>query len=311
MFTSTVAAGVDYYMANVHAWFAGTLVSDGPAWTYQYFEDNDATSCCCFQQACRLHCRDWLAFGANSTQALTYVNEQGSSHWCSCRVSELQTFLDGYVCDANKNGTGYFWFELYDEEWRMRFMVVSRRTGVCLTRTRSSSRLPFRIAVTTRRDLQNELCMYLMDILNDQTFATLLVNISTAIYHMLVLLVSRILIPSQRPLPRLGVLYDGLGVPQLGKLCLAEPMERIVNRVALDVLQLGHKVPDVVSLRIALLRLAQRVKILKYGCGSVPVLALHCHPPLLLAKSWSIKLSEKCLSPSLQSCRRCLVRNMR
>ena len=35
------------------------------------------------------------------------------------------------------------------------------------------------------------------------------------------------------------------------------------------------------------------LKILKYGCGSVPVLALHCHPPLFDARSPSISFSMK------------------
>ena len=36
----------------------------------------------------------------------------------------------------------------------------------------------------------------------------------------------------------------------------------------------------------------------KYGWGSVPVLAVHCHPPLLAARSPSMKLSIKYFSPS-------------
>ncbi|GAC94280.1 potential glycosyl hydrolase [Pseudozyma hubeiensis SY62] len=119
MFTATVAAGVDYFMANVHAWFAGTLVSDGPAWTYQYFEDNDANIAAAAPNTPAAYIAEtgWPS-GANSTAAATYVNEQGQVTGAKAGVPELQTFLDGYVCDANKNGTGYFWFELYDEQWK-------------------------------------------------------------------------------------------------------------------------------------------------------------------------------------------------
>ncbi|EST07370.1 Glycoside hydrolase, family 17 [Kalmanozyma brasiliensis GHG001] len=119
MLTATVAAGVDYFMANVHAWFAGTLVSDGPAWTYQYFEDNDANVAAAApnKPAAYIAETGWPS-GANDTKALTYVNDQGTVTGAHAGVSEMQTFLDGYVCPANKNGTGYFWFELYDEEWK-------------------------------------------------------------------------------------------------------------------------------------------------------------------------------------------------
>ncbi|SNX87791.1 uncharacterized protein MEPE_06502 [Melanopsichium pennsylvanicum] len=119
MFTATVASGVDYFMANVHAWFAGTLVQDGPAWTYQYFEDNDANvaAAASNKPAAYIAETGWPS-AANDTQAATYVNDQGQVTGAHAGVSELQTFLDGYVCAANQNGTGYFWFELYDEEWK-------------------------------------------------------------------------------------------------------------------------------------------------------------------------------------------------
>ncbi len=119
MLTATVAAGVDYFMANVHAWFAGTLVADGPAWTYQYFENNDANIAAAApnKPAAYIAETGWPS-GANDTQALTYVNENGQVTGAKAGVSELQTFLDGYICEANTNGTGYFWFELYDEEWK-------------------------------------------------------------------------------------------------------------------------------------------------------------------------------------------------
>lgn len=43
------------------------------------------------------------------------------------------------------------------------------------------------------------------------------------------------------------------------------------------------------------------LNILKYGAGSTPVLALHCHPPLLDAKSPSINTSMKyCTIPHLR-----------
>lgn len=119
MFTATVAAGIDYFMANVHAWFAGTLVQDGPAWTYQYFENNDANVAAAApnKPAAYIAETGWPS-GANDTQAATYVNEDGQVTGAHAGIPELQTFLDGYICDANKNGTGYFWFELYDEEWK-------------------------------------------------------------------------------------------------------------------------------------------------------------------------------------------------
>jgi exo-beta-1,3-glucanase (GH17 family) len=33
-------------------------------------------------------------------------------------VPNLQVFLDTFVCQANTNGTGYFFFEYFDEKWK-------------------------------------------------------------------------------------------------------------------------------------------------------------------------------------------------
>jgi len=43
-------------------------------------------------------------------------------------IANLQKFLDTYVCQANKNGTGYFYFEAFDEKWKVspRRMAQSR-----------------------------------------------------------------------------------------------------------------------------------------------------------------------------------------
>lgn len=34
-------------------------------------------------------------------------------------IPNLQEFLDTFVCQANNNGTGYFYFEFFDEIWKV------------------------------------------------------------------------------------------------------------------------------------------------------------------------------------------------
>ena len=34
-------------------------------------------------------------------------------------IANLQQFLNTYVCQANKNNTGYFYFEAFDETWKV------------------------------------------------------------------------------------------------------------------------------------------------------------------------------------------------
>lgn len=99
-------------MANVHAFFAGTLVADGPGWTYNYFEETDNSIAKAASNAPKAYIAEtgWPS-GANETSQLTYVNDNGQATGAVAGLDNLQTFLDGYVCEANKNGTGYFWCE--------------------------------------------------------------------------------------------------------------------------------------------------------------------------------------------------------
>ena len=34
-------------------------------------------------------------------------------------IPNLQEFLNTYVCQANQNQTGYFYFEAFDETWKV------------------------------------------------------------------------------------------------------------------------------------------------------------------------------------------------
>lgn len=34
-------------------------------------------------------------------------------------IANLQEFLNNYVCQATKNNTGYFYFEGFDEPWKV------------------------------------------------------------------------------------------------------------------------------------------------------------------------------------------------
>ena len=55
----------------------------------------------------------------------------------------MQTFLDTFVCAANQNGTGYFFFEFFDEPWKVRypffFGPVNLLTGNSLSTYAGSS----------------------------------------------------------------------------------------------------------------------------------------------------------------------------
>ena len=38
----------------------------------------------------------------------------------------MNAFLESFVCEANDKGTKYFWFEAFDEPWKIRFNEPGR-----------------------------------------------------------------------------------------------------------------------------------------------------------------------------------------
>ncbi|GAW02264.1 glycoside hydrolase family 17 protein [Lentinula edodes] len=90
-FNDKVLADVDYGMANVHPWFANVSI--------------DAA-------AGHVHRRNRYFF-QNSSDA---GNESNGASTAS--EANLQTFIDTFVCQANANGTEYFFFEYFDEPWK-------------------------------------------------------------------------------------------------------------------------------------------------------------------------------------------------
>ena len=116
MASAAIAQVVDFFMANVHPWFASTTIDDAAGWTYSYFEESVDS-----------------VIKAGSPDVVTYIAETGwpskssdaesandgaGSPQGDASIANLQTFLDTYVCAANKNNTGYFYFEPFDQPWK-------------------------------------------------------------------------------------------------------------------------------------------------------------------------------------------------
>jgi exo-beta-1,3-glucanase (GH17 family) len=113
--TATLAAAVDYVMANVHPFFAGVDATVAASWTWSFFQTHDST------------------FKTDSTK--TIISETGwpSAGGTDCGaattctsgsvagITEMNRFMSDWVCQALTNGTNYFWFEAFDEPWKIRF----------------------------------------------------------------------------------------------------------------------------------------------------------------------------------------------
>jgi exo-beta-1,3-glucanase (GH17 family) len=111
-FNNKVLGDVDYGMANVHPWFANQSIDDAAGWTYSFFQSVDVT------QANGLSNKPDMSIAETGwpTQSSDAGNESNGPSTAS--EANLQKFMDTFVCQANQNGTEYFFFEYFDEPWK-------------------------------------------------------------------------------------------------------------------------------------------------------------------------------------------------
>lgn len=111
-FNDLVLEQVDYGMANVHPWFANVSIDQSAGWTWEFFEVNDVQ----LAQSLSNTPEMYVAETGWPTKSSDTADESNGPSTAS--VANLQTFLDTYICQANTNGTKYFFFEFFDEKWK-------------------------------------------------------------------------------------------------------------------------------------------------------------------------------------------------
>lgn len=106
--TSTLASAVDVVMANVHPFFAGVNASYAATWTMQYYEENDLS----------------VAKVARTSSMISEVGwPTGGGHYQGsvAGIDELNLMMKNFVCQRLSDGTAYFWFEAFDEPWKVMY----------------------------------------------------------------------------------------------------------------------------------------------------------------------------------------------
>ncbi|CAK5262780.1 unnamed protein product, partial [Mycena citricolor] len=107
-----ILAQVDYFMANVHPWFANTAIADAASWTADFFTSTDVAAVNGVSNKPTAYIAE-TGWPTNSSSAAAKTNGAADAS-----VANLQIFLDTFVCASNTNGTGYFFFEYFDEGWK-------------------------------------------------------------------------------------------------------------------------------------------------------------------------------------------------
>ncbi|EON65681.1 hypothetical protein W97_04920 [Coniosporium apollinis CBS 100218] len=114
--TAELAAEVDVVMANVHPFFAGVTAEAAAGWTWNFWTTHDVVLAPSKEHV--VSEVGWPGAGGNNCGGAVCTSDtQGSI----AGIEEMNTFMEEWVCESLTNGTNYFWFEAFDEPWKVRF----------------------------------------------------------------------------------------------------------------------------------------------------------------------------------------------
>ncbi|KAJ7096514.1 glycoside hydrolase [Mycena belliarum] len=111
-FNTLVLESIDYGMANVHAWFANTTIEAAAGWTADFFRETNLPAAAAVPNKPEMFIAE-TGWPTNSSDAVSASNGAAVAS-----EANLQIFMDTFVCQANANGTKYFFFEHFDEKWK-------------------------------------------------------------------------------------------------------------------------------------------------------------------------------------------------
>ncbi|VDB92296.1 unnamed protein product [Peniophora sp. CBMAI 1063] len=111
-FNDEILEAVDFGMSNVHPWFADVTVDQAAGWTWEFFDETNV------EPAAALSNKPTMYIAETGWPTASDDTTSESNGPSMANTTNLQIFLDTYVCQANANGTGYFFFEYFDETWK-------------------------------------------------------------------------------------------------------------------------------------------------------------------------------------------------
>ncbi|KAL4872474.1 glycoside hydrolase superfamily [Aspergillus spectabilis] len=115
----TLTAATDVVMSNVHPFFGGVEVEDAAAWTWSFWNNHNAPLTQGTNKGNIIAEVGWPSGGGNDCG--DGANCPDDTSGAVAGVEEMNQFMADWVCQALENGTDYFWFEAFDEPWKVQF----------------------------------------------------------------------------------------------------------------------------------------------------------------------------------------------
>ncbi|KAL2812356.1 glucan endo-1,3-beta-glucosidase btgC [Aspergillus granulosus] len=116
---STLTAATDVVMSNVHPFFAGVKAEDAASWTWSFWNNHNAPLTQGTNKGNVIAEVGWPSGGGNDCGNGANCPDETSGAVAS--VENMNIFMADWVCQALDNGTDYFWFEAFDEPWKVRY----------------------------------------------------------------------------------------------------------------------------------------------------------------------------------------------
>jgi exo-beta-1,3-glucanase (GH17 family) len=116
--TPALAQASDYVMANIHPFFAGVDAKIAAAWTSNFWQTNNGPVFKSDISKNIISETGWPTQGGTDCGSDTVTSCAAGS---VAGIDQLNQFMSDWVCSALKNGTQYFWFEAFDEPWKISF----------------------------------------------------------------------------------------------------------------------------------------------------------------------------------------------
>ncbi|KAI9840177.1 MAG: hypothetical protein M1838_004187 [Thelocarpon superellum] len=118
--TADLASMVDIVMANVHPFFAGVTATEAAAWTYDFWQTHDVALAASLANKPKNIISEvgWPSGGGNDCGASNCTSDTEGS---VAGINQMNTFMDSFICQSLANGTEYFWFEAFDEPWKVQY----------------------------------------------------------------------------------------------------------------------------------------------------------------------------------------------